>query len=107
MPDLPFATQHPQHPFAGAVIQFRVVGERFGHVEDVGAFGCGQECLGAEFLVEAEDVVDGDAEEGVGGVDGGDGGDVRGGEVQGLGEAEDGGDEIVWWEKGLGGGNSL
>ena len=65
VPDLPFVTQHPQHPFAGAVIQFRVVGERFGHVEDVGAFGCGQECLGAEFLVEAEDVVDGDAEEGV------------------------------------------
>lgn len=59
------------------------------------AFGRGGAVVGAEFLVEGEDVVDRDAEEGVQGVDGFDGGEVGGGEVQGLREAEDGGYEAV------------
>ena len=51
---------------------------------------------GAEFFVEGEDVVDDDAVEGVEVVEGGDSGEIVGGEVDGLGEAEDAGDESVF-----------
>ena len=70
---LPFPRQRPQDPFRGFVRQTSVVGEQVDQIQETGAFGGGVGLESAQFFIEAVDVVDDDAEFGVGFFDVGDG----------------------------------